>query len=218
MSRALQLASDNPQYYVSLAGLLREARRYEEALAILNIGLDVDARHSELLENLCELYLEQGMLDDAIRIGNRLLRVSPNSLHARDILGVAYLQQGRINEALRIADQMVHLNPLDASHHFKKAVLFQQKGMVSSALHEFVRVLELEPDGEMAEDARDAIESIDGQQMKQIIMLAAEDIVFRAKLRRNPEDAARERGFSLSYAGYHALHQLDYDTLAEIQR
>jgi len=54
--------------------------------------------------------------------------------------------------------------------------------------------------------------------MKQIIMLAAEDIVFRAKLRRNPEDAARERGFSLSYAGYHALHQLDYDTLAEIQR
>ena len=52
------------------------------------------------------------------------------------------------------------------------ATLFQQKGMVSSALHEFVRVLELEPHGEMAEDARDAIESIDGHQMKQIIMLA----------------------------------------------
>jgi hypothetical protein len=79
-------------------------------------------------------------------------------------------------------------------------------------------VLELEPEGEMAEDARDAIETIDGQQVRQIIMLATEDMVFRAKLRRNPEDAARERGFALSFAGYHALHQLDYDSLAEIQR
>src|SRR5262249_43819839 len=150
MRRAVQLASDNAHYYFSLAGLLREARRYEEALGILTIGLDIEPRHTGILEGLCEIYLEQGMLEQAITYGNRLLRVAPNSLHARDILGVAYLQQGRINEALRIADQMVLLSPLDASHHFKKAVLFQQKGMVSSALHEFVRVLELEPEGEMA--------------------------------------------------------------------
>ena len=54
--------------------------------------------------------------------------------------------------------------------------------------------------------------------MKQIIMLASEDTVFRAKLRRNAEEAARERGFSLSYAGFAALQQLDLDGLAELRR
>src|SRR5262249_45359191 len=75
MRRAVQLASDNAHYYFSLAGLLREARRYEEALGILTIGLDIEPRHTGILEGLCEIYLEQGMLEQAITYGNRLLRV-----------------------------------------------------------------------------------------------------------------------------------------------
>ena len=113
---------------------------------------------------------------------------------------------------------MVHLSPLDPAHHFKKAVLFQQKGMIGSAIQEFIRVLELEPEDEMANDAREAIEALDGHQMRQILMLATEDMVFRAKLRRGAENATRERGFALSFAGIAALQNVDFDSLAELQR
>jgi hypothetical protein len=90
--------------------------------------------------------------------------------------------------------------------------------MIGSAIQEFIRVLELEPEDEMGADAREAIEALDGHQMRQILMLATEDMVFRAKLRRSAEEATRERGFALSFAGIAALQNVDFDSLAELQR
>jgi tetratricopeptide (TPR) repeat protein len=214
MSRALQLAPENPEYYYSLAALLRETRRHEEAEGILHGGLKLDPNNRDLLEAMAEVMLEQGRPERAIEYAQRLLRLSNSSLSARDVLGVAYLQQGRVNEALRMADQMVALSPLDASHHFKKAVLFQQQGMMRDALLEFMRVTQLAPESEMGCEARQVVEAMDSQQMRQILLLASEDPVFRTKLRRDPLNSAEERGFFLSEAGAAALQTLDLDGLA----
>jgi hypothetical protein len=119
-----------------------------------------------------------------------------------------------VNEALRMADQMVAISPLDPSHHFKKAVLFQQQGMMREALSEFVRVADLAPDTEMGCEARQAVELIDNQQMRAIVLVASEDPIFRTKLRRDPVLAVKERGFFLSDAGSSALQMLDLDGLA----
>ena len=67
---------------------------------------------------------------------------------------------------------------------------------------------------ESLHDARQAIDALDDHQIRQIILLASEDLLFRVRLRQNPEGAAQERGFALSPGGYMALHQLDLDGLA----
>jgi tetratricopeptide (TPR) repeat protein len=214
MAKAVRLSPGNPDYYYSLAALLREGRRNDDASAVLERGLEIDPRNGDLLEAMSELQLEIGCPEIAVEYAQRLLRENANSLTARDVLGVAYLQLGRVNEALRIADQMVAISPLDPSHHFKKAVLFQQQGMLREAVGEFSRVAQLAPDTDMAYEARQAIESMDNHQMRQIILLASEDTLFRAKLRRDPAEAASERGFHLSEPAVAALRSLDLDGLS----
>jgi hypothetical protein len=50
--------------------------------------------------------------------------------------------------------------------------------------------------------------------MRQIILLATEDPVFRVRLRRDAVSAAGDRGFHLSEAGFSALQSIDMDGLA----
>src|SRR5205085_10236134 len=153
-----------------------------DAVRVLRRGRQIRPADPQMLESMAEMMLEIGETPAAIEYAQQLLRVVPKSLPARDVLGVAYLQQGRVNEALRMADQMVTISPLDPGHHFKKAVLFQQQSMVREAVREFVQVLNLAPDSEMANEALMAIECLDNQLMRQVIMLAAEDALFRTQL------------------------------------
>ncbi len=74
----------------------------------------------------------------------------------------------------------------------------------------------MQPDAEMAGDAQQAIDSLDSYQLRHIIMLALEDYIFRAKLVRDPEAAALERGYSLSYSGMAALKQVRFEDLPEV--
>ena len=57
---------------------------------------------------------------------------------------------------------------------------------------------------------------LDSDQLRQIITLALEDYIFRAKLTRDPVAAAMERGFQLSFAGMSALKQIQFDELPEV--
>lgn len=217
MSRALQLAPDNPDYYFSLASLLRDCRRLEEAERTLSVALQLEPFHPELLGAMAELQLELQKPDRAIEYGQRWLRECQKSLAARDLLGTAYLQEGRVHEALRMVDQMVVLSPLDPLPRLKKAILFERQGMVREALSEYLKVATLAPESDYAEEALQAVEFLDNQQIRQVLLLAAEDPVFRSKLRRDTESTLRERGFIISEAGLAALRSLDYDGLASFQ-
>ena len=52
------------------------------------------------------------------------------------------------------------------------------------------------------------MDALDDQQIRQIALLASEDTVFRLRLRRDPETAARHRGFTLSPAGFATVGDL----------
>ncbi len=214
MRDAIGISPRNPDYHFTLAALYRETRRTREAQAALERGLKYDPENREMLEASAEVALERGDADRAVRYAHRAIRQSINSVPARDVLGAAYLQQGRLHEALRVADQLVAMSPLDPTHHFKKAILFQQQGMLAEALQSYERVVRLAPESELGDDARRALELIDNHQLRQILLLASEDTVFRTKLRRDAIAAVSERCFSLSDAGAMALESLDLDGLS----
>jgi len=133
---------------------------------------------------------------------------------ARDILGIAYLQQGRLDKALKVTDEQIRIDPTDACHFFKKAVLLQQKGQIAAAMLGFTRVVDMDPEGEMADDAREAIAALDSYQLRQILTIAVEDAVFRTKIALDPEPALTAKGFKLSTAGLMALRQIELDELS----
>ena len=64
------------------------------------------------------------------------------------------------------------------------------------------------PESETFSDAEDALEMLDDEQTRQILLLASEDWFFLLKLRRDLAEAVAERGFCLSEDGLARLGYL----------
>ena len=216
LEEAVAINPANAKYLTQLATVRRGQGRVHEAIELATKALTFAKCDTSAHELLLQLYLETGQYEDLIINAKSIIKSSPRSMFARDMLGVAYLQMGMLDKALQMTSEMIHLDPMDAGNHFKKAVLFQQKGDLGKAIREFTRVVELEPDGSMADDAREAITSLDSFQLRQIIALAIEDRIFRAKLLRDAENASIEKGFFLSAGGIHTLKQVDYEGLGDL--
>ena len=216
LDRLRKLVSDVPgatRGYLKMASLLRQKRRASEALDVLRAAIAQNPTVLAPREVLAELCLEVGRWEEAIAQSRALLHYAPRSLFARDVLSAAYLQRGLLDRALRVTDEMVSLDPTDPANHFKRGVLLQQKGLLGGAVRAFLRVLEMDPDSEAAEESRAAVEMLDCCQLRQIVMLAVEDIPFRLRLRHNCVEAITLRGYLLSDRGIVALQQMRFDEL-----
>lgn len=216
LERLRKLISDVPgatRGYLKMASLLRQKRRVSEALDVLRAAISQNPAALTPREVLAELCLELGRWDEAIAQSRALLEYAPRSLFARDVLSAAYLQRGLLDRALCVTDEMITIDPNDPAHHFKRGVLLQQKGQLGSAVRAFVRVLQMHPDSEAADESRAAIEMLDCYQLRQIVTLAVEDVPFRLRLRHSCVEAVMQRGFFLSDQGIAALCQMRFDEL-----
>ncbi|MHB0997692.1 MAG: tetratricopeptide repeat protein [Armatimonadota bacterium] len=202
--------------YKKLVELYKNQKMYDSAIRILKQAVETDPQNIHLKEMLLETFLELSRFDDAITESRELLRISPRNLSARDVLYFSYLHKGMLEKALQVTNELITLDPASPVNHYKKAFVHHEKGDIGAAIHELSRVLEMGPDEEMAEEVQDALEKLDTHQIQHIIMLAIEDFIFRTKLIRDPEAAALERGYYLSFSGMSMLKQIQFDELPEI--
>lgn len=209
-----RLAPHNPQWSIRLAEIYKAQNRIGAAVEAMRQAVRLDPRNVAVQEQLLRTLLDMGRYDELVSISRKLIRRSPRNVFARDILSLAYFQQGMLDQALRMVDELILINPMDSCNYFKKGVLLQQKGEMAGALEAFIRALEMEPDGEMAEDAKEAIVKLDAFQLRRVLTLAMDDLVFRAKLILEPERALTEKGFRLSPNGIARLKQLDLTEFA----
>lgn len=213
VKEAIAICPQEPKCSVQLANLYRAQNKMGPAIEAMKKAVALDPKDSGTQEQLLQALVELARYDEAITLGRKLLAAFPRNLFARDVLGIAYLQQGRIDESLKVTSELIRLAPADPAHHFKKAVLLQQKGEIAQAMSAFTRALEMDPGGDMADDAREAIAALDSYQLRQILTIAVEDVVFRTKLILDPESASNERGFKLSSSGIMTLRQIDIESL-----
>lgn len=215
IKEAMVIWPAEPKCSVQLAVIYRAQNKIGPAVEAMKKAVDQNPNDSDIQEQLLQILIELGRYEEAVNLSRRLLARSPRNLFVRDVLGIAYLQQGKIEDSLRVTNELINLVPSDPAHHFKKAVLLQQKGEIAQAMSSFTRSLEMDPAGDMADDAREAIAALDSYQLRQILTIAVEDIVFRTKLTMDPEAASTERGFLLSSSGVATLKQIDLDQLPD---
>jgi tetratricopeptide (TPR) repeat protein len=195
--------------FFRLGMLCREARRTEQAVEALRRSTHLSPGDRDPREALTETLVEANRYDEAVLEARALLKIVPRSLFARDALSVAYLQLGKLEKALQVTGEMVWLDPLNPGHHFRRGLLFQQKGNLTAAVGEYSRVLDMaHPESETYADAEEALELLDDEQTRQILLLASEDWFFLLKLRRDLAEAVMERGFSLSEDGLARLYHI----------
>ena len=201
-----------------LAEIYRTQRKQIPAIRLLQKAIQLDPADFTVHEDLLRILLDSNRFGDAIDVCERLIAIFPKHIIARDVLGISYMQMGFIDKALRVTDELIRLDPTSAHHHFKKAVLLQQKGAIAPAMASFLRVMDMNFDAEITDEARDAIEMLDKYQLKQILTIASGDCIFRAKLVLDPISASQEKGFILSHNGMSILAHLDLNSVPKETR
>lgn len=213
LQEAMAICPHDPKCSVELANIYRTLNRIGPAIEAMQRAVELDPRDQVMQEQLLETLLELGRYEEVISASEKLLMRSPKNILARDMLGLAYVQQGMLDKALKVTNELIQIAPADPVNHFKKAVLLQQKGELAQAMAIFLRVIEMDPEGEVSDDAREMVAALDSYQLRQILTIAVEDIVFRTKLSLDADSAVQERGFRLSQSGLLALRQIDIDQL-----
>ena len=218
-SEVAALRPDDAATFLRLGLLLREAHRIDPAVHALRRALHLNPSLRDPREALIATLLDGGRFDEIVAEAKALVRVAPRSVFARDVMSIAYMQLGQIEKALRVIGELVWLDPMNPDHYLKRAMLFQQQDNTRAAVAEYGRVLHMSPEGsEPYECAEEALETLDDDQLRQIILLASEDRLFHWKLCRETAEAAQERGFFLSDDGVARLRHLAHSHLGDLER
>ena len=108
--RAIEL---NPNYataYHWYSHTLRNLGRYDEALAIIKRGHEVDPLSSVVSVNLSEVYELKNDYQASIENAQKIIEIDPNFAYAYVRLGTNYLRQGRDAEAVANLQKAVELS------------------------------------------------------------------------------------------------------------
>jgi tetratricopeptide (TPR) repeat protein len=214
---ACDLSPRHHARYLKLADLYCRLERWTEAENTLRAALSVVDNPSRIHHALAELCYTMRDYERAIAEGDATLQLHASNLSVIDLLASAHLQQSDVSGAIEVISRAVALMPMDPVNRFKLAALYHQKGDVARAAQEYQRLITLHPQGIWAHDAQDALQALDRYQMHQIFALAAENFVFRVKLKRDIKPTLREYGFYLTESALNTLENMDFDDMLDYE-
>lgn len=211
---AMNLGADPYDCYLRQARLYQSLGRWGEAVSTVEKAIERKPNRVAAREAMVALLLQSRDFERAIMAGKDLLKIAPRHVAARDALGAAYMGLGDVDAALRVTNELIRMDPSDPLHRFKRALLCRHKGEARMAVAEFQRVLDMTEDTDLADAVREHLDELDLSQLHSILLLAADDPVFRTKVVSDPERAVTERGFGLTEWGIRRLAEMASDDLA----
>lgn len=215
LRRAIGIGADEYACTLHIAALYSLERRWEGAFGAVERAISLSPLRLAAHEMLMTMAMEAGDMDRTEAACHALIKLMPRHIPAYTTLGAIYMQRGQTNSALRVIGTLIRIDPFTPAHYFKKALLCQHNNEVCLAVEAFALAIRLDPEGHLAEAARDALESLDAHQINQILLLAMDDLTFRICLSRDCADAAEQRGFVLSETGNQILQDLCGQVLHE---
>jgi tetratricopeptide (TPR) repeat protein len=96
--------------------------------------------------NLGNVFLQQGRLDEAIAHFQKALEINPDYEKAHYNLGTAFLQQGRLDEAIMHFQKALEIKPDYVEAHNNLGLAFLQQGRMDEAIAHYQKALEIKPD------------------------------------------------------------------------
>jgi tetratricopeptide (TPR) repeat protein len=118
-------------------------------------ALELDPHHVGALVNLGNVYYRLEQIDDARRLYERALAIDPQNPNVHYNLGNVYDDLEEFRTAIRFFQAALRLNPANADAHFNMGLVHDRLGDVDKVRQHMLSYIRLEPDGEMAEIARE---------------------------------------------------------------
>jgi tetratricopeptide (TPR) repeat protein len=135
--------------------MIHEAKgRRAEAAAQYQRVLDGNARAGVAANNLAWIRIEEGRLDDAVRLASIAADVLKGRPEPFDTLGWAYYHQGLTTRAIAAFERALALAPNNPTYHYHQGLAYLKAGDTPRGRAALERSVELKPDAPSAADAR----------------------------------------------------------------
>jgi tetratricopeptide (TPR) repeat protein len=159
-------------------------KRYEAAAADYQKAIDLrnasdtaqkdpenNVKIAAYYNNLADVYAKSNKVDDAVANYNKAAQLDPAPAHAAGYLfnvGAVLTNAGRVDDAIVAFDKVIATDPTKAAAYYWKGVNLIGKATLKGdkmiapegTAEAFQKYLELEPDGKLAQPAKDMLASI----------------------------------------------------------
>ncbi|MEO6776717.1 MAG: HEAT repeat domain-containing protein [Kofleriaceae bacterium] len=164
LEKLVQLVPDDQDTTLDLVKAYRNARKYDEAVALLlKLAKNVPSREREVYKQISEIKTEARKDDEAIEWQQKALAKSPNDPTAYEGLGERYVEMQRLPEAIAAYEKTVLLDPHNSKAAFALAQLYIQTGTPIKASELLRNVLRNDTNEEVI--ARAGEQAIDLEEM-----------------------------------------------------
>ena len=141
----LNVTTNNFTAYGQLGLALSGQGRFQEAIPILSVALQLRPSHPETYNHLGVISAQEGKTQEASAYFSKALRIKADYAEAHSNLGAILLQQGKIQEAIEHFTEAVRINPNFPVAHFFLGFAYLLIGDQNSALEEYKLLVQINP-------------------------------------------------------------------------
>lgn len=159
--KAAALEPENPGFQAQLGAALAQAGDLQAARAAFEESVRLAPRSAEFWRLTARFSLTYGVDVEGLGLpaARRANFLQPNPEHA-DLLGYAHLLLGDLQEADGFLTRSLAEDPSSPEAHYHYGLLALEKGERAAARNSFLQVLELTPDGGLAEMAERSLDQM----------------------------------------------------------
>lgn len=161
--QAIDLAPKNASLHVLIGGLYEAQKNWQQAQDSYRKALDLQPEDAVAANNLAYLLLEHGGdPNTALALAQTARRASPDQSSIADTLGWAYYRVGAYSAAEPLLQEAARKSGKNLTYHYHLGLTYRQMKDSARARAEFNRVISLDPQSSVAEDARQALTNASG--------------------------------------------------------
>ena len=136
-SRAIELGYTAPDCYCNLSAALLGVKRFEEALRICELGLQVCGEEPIIVGNRGVAFSRLGRLEEALAAFQRQAALVKPPARPWSNLGIVLLALGRLEEAKHHLKKAIQLNPNDREAHANLSLALLLDGNYRAGFREY---------------------------------------------------------------------------------
>ena len=137
-----------------------QEKQYDKAVEYLDKVLAADPKNAQIRAITAQAALEGGMVDRARQL---LADLDESKITSPDIfynMGVNFLNAKATEDALPYFGKAIKIDPTYVDAYYRRALGYLGQGKMAEAKADFKKVVELQPEGDMAAMSRKALEQL----------------------------------------------------------
>ena len=149
-----------PTVYQQIGFAYVQEKQYDKALEALEKVLASDPGNAQIRAIAAQAALEGRMLDKA---RNLLSGLDEAQIQSPDVffnMGINFFNAGEVKDAIVYFGKTVAKDPGYVDAYYRRALAYLGQGQTAEAKADFQKVVELQPDGEMATMSKKALEQL----------------------------------------------------------